>query len=781
MTAEVDLAISGMTCASCVARVEKKLNKLDGVSAVVNLATEKAHVTLDESVAEISDADLVAVVEKAGYEAQVLQRNTITSDGTKITNQSGNAEALNEATTLAKIMRVNDLWRRFTVSLIFTIPIITLSMIQAIQFPGWQWVVGALSLPVAFWGGYPFHRAAFRAGQHGSSTMDTLVSLGVIASMLWSIWALLFGGAGFIGYKISMTGIHGLAYAAHPHIYFESAAMIVSFLLLGRWLEARSRRSAGDALQSLLELGAKRVYLLRRASGESVNAIVSVDELLVGDVFVTKPGEKIATDGVVIEGNSAIDNSLLTGESVPREVKEGDDVTGATMNTFGSLTIRATRVGEETTLQQMGRLLTEAQTGKAKIQKLADQISSVFVPAVLIISLLTFLTRIFILGNPVGMALASAITVLVVACPCALGLATPTALLVGSGAASKRGILIRGAEILESAHAVNTVVLDKTGTLTTGVMTVSDIHSFAEDISPATILAIAQTVETYSEHPLARAITSYSHAGTNLSFDDANVVPRISVQAGTFRAFPGSGVSAEVSINDGSIDVLHTVHAGSLAWLTEQGIDSMAIASQIEESNSQGATSVVIALDKKVLGSIDVRDTLRPEAIETISLLKELNIEPLIVSGDSQLVANEVAKQLGITARGEVRPEGKVNIVHELQAQGKRVAMVGDGVNDAAALAAADLSIALGSGTDVAQAASDITIVNSDIRAIPASIETSKRTLTVIKENLAWAFGYNLVAIPAAIAGIILPGLAAAAMASSSVIVVLNSLRLRSA
>ncbi|MBM7824357.1 Cu+-exporting ATPase [Arcanobacterium pluranimalium] len=823
--AEVDLAISGMTCASCVARVEKKLNKLAGVNAVVNLATEKAHVSIAESARSVSDSDLVAVVEKAGYNAQVLQRTLLSELGAQNSAPSSDIAAYEEATQRAHAARIADLRLRMIVSMLLTVPIVALSMITSAQFPAWQWLVFALSVPVAFWGGYPFHRAAFRAARHGSSTMDTLVSLGVIASMGWSIWALILGGAGELGYTMHMSGIHGLMHADQPHLYFESAAMIVSFLLLGRWLEARSRRTARDALHSLLELGAKRVHILRRASGKAVDAVLSIEELQVGDVFLVKPGEKIATDGIVVEGHSGVDASLLTGESVPIEVKEGDAVTGATLNTSGSLTIRATRVGAETTLQQMGRLLTQAQTGKAQIQNLADRISAVFVPSVLVIALLTLLVRVFVFDNPMGMALAAAITVLVVACPCALGLATPTALLVGSGAASQRGILIRGAEILETAHSVDTVVLDKTGTLTTGVMTVTSVQACADVFDERAVLAIAQAVEKHSEHPLAQAIVRYQLP------DDVPTTPSgpsVSLQAGTFLAHAGSGVSARLMLDGlpGIRDVpgapnsatggtpnttphstaphstapsditpssttsstapstatpAQIVRAGSLAWLHEQGVNIEPAQQAVENANSRGETSIVVAINSLAIGIINISDVLRPEARAAIQDLRNLGISALIASGDSTQVVEAIAADLNIAARGNVLPHHKLQIIKELQGEGKHVAMVGDGVNDAAALAAADLSIALGSGADVAQDAASITIVHSDIRAVPAAINISKRTLRIIKQNLAWAFGYNLIAIPAAVAGVILPGLAAAAMASSSVIVVLNSLRLRSA
>ncbi|MDY5589452.1 MAG: cation-translocating P-type ATPase [Arcanobacterium sp.] len=883
--AEIDLAISGMTCASCVARVEKKLNKVPGVKAVVNLATEKAHVELAPEAGSITNEELISVVEKAGYGADFLRRVDIAADGTRSAVTAAEAaHAVEARAKAASAARVADLWRRFWVSLILAIPVVAISMVPAMQFPGWQWVIAVPALVIAVYGGWPFHRAAFRAGRHGSSTMDTLVSLGVIASMGWSIWALGFGGAGRIGYVMHMSGLQSLGmHDAAPHIYFESAAMIVSFLLLGRWLEARSRRSAGDALQELLELGVQSVYVLSRADGTEENAVFDADSLHVGDVFLVKPGEKIATDGVVIDGASAVDASLLTGESAPVEVATGSAVTGATLNTYGQLAVRATRVGEETTLAQMGRLLTEAQTGKAPVQRLADRISAVFVPAVLIIAALDFALRLA-LGNPLEMALTSAITVLVVACPCALGLATPTALLVGSGAASKRGILIAGPEVLETAHTVSVALLDKTGTLTRGVMSVASVtpvdsvspgdpvtplepaspemlmtsvgsgtpaapermrgvvfsEGANESVTPMsadtahqlpgakvpnqrelTLVKFAAALEARSEHPIAQAIVKRAQElGITLpAVSDFRAVPGKGVQ-GTVNVLPGSDEMAKLgtvasavasadpvagadfaeiephdrrdsssagapsaSVSAAAIPEIlsHTVYAGTAQWIAELGIDPSAAEPAVAAAQQSGSSAVVVVADGSVLGVIAVADTIRPESAQAMAELKELGVAPTMISGDSPVAATAVARRLGIEALGGVLPSGKMAAVQAAQERGDRVLMAGDGVNDAAALAAADLSIAMGAGTDVAKAAADITIMNSDPRLIPAALRISHRTLRIIKENLAWAFGYNLIAIPLAVAGIIAPGLAAAAMASSSVIVVGNSLRLRSA
>ena len=777
---EVELAISGMTCASCVARVEKKLGKLPGVTAVVNLATEKARVELSPQAEDVEDSILVGTVVKAGYGATVLRRIRVGADGQREASAGVDAAEAEAAAARASSARVADLRRRFFVSLALSAPIVAVSMTPAWQFSGWQWVLGALSVPVALWCAWPFHRAAWRAGRHGSTTMDTLVSLGIVASMGWSLWALLVGGAGEFGYTMRMTGIHGLGHADRPHLYFETAAMIVTFLLLGRWLEARSRRSAGDALRSLLALGAQEATRVRRADGTAVEEVVEAGSIEVGDEFLVRPGEKVATDGVVLDGASAVDASLLTGESVPVDVSAGTSVTGATVNTYGVLTVRATRVGEETTLAQMGRLLTEAQTGKAPVQRIADRISAVFVPAVIAIAAATFAVRLA-LGNPLEMALASAITVLVVACPCALGLATPTALLVGSGRASKLGALIKGPEILESAHAADTIIFDKTGTITAGVMGVADVRPLDGDMDE--LVALAAGIERGSEHPIARAIVDYAR--------ERGVAPTPVADA---AATAGHGISGRV---DGRV-----VHAGSLTWLESLGVkrgdESADTAGGVTESADgshglltatgvsalfeTGASLVGVSLDGRLLGVFAVRDTLRPEAPEAVAELRELGLRPILVTGDNEATARAIAAQAGVDdVRANVLPEGKLAVVEGLRAEGRTVAMVGDGVNDAAALAGADLSIAMGSGTDVAKAASDVTIVNSDVRTIGAALRISARTLRIIKENLVWAFGYNVIAIPLAVFGVIVPGLAAAAMASSSVIVVGNSLRLRRA
>lgn len=764
---EMDLAISGMTCASCVARVEKKLNKLPGVQAVVNLATERAHLEITAAGKSLDAQDIIHTVEKAGYGARLLTQTYIDETGEKHLVRQVSGEEAAAAAKKANAEKVAGLQRRFQISLGLSIPVVAISMLPFLQFPAWQWVVALLSLPIVFWCALPFHRAAFRAARYGSSTMDTLVSLGVLVSFGWSFWALCGGEAGHSGYQMHMRGIHSLAAAGTSHIYFESAAMIVTFLLFGRWLEAKSRRSAGDALQELLDLGVQHVFIVRRANGQAVNKVVPITQLKCGDLFRTRPGEKIATDGVVVEGNSAVDTSLLTGESLPLEVAPGAEVTGASLNTYGSLLVRAERVGADTVLAQMGKLLAEAQTGKSGVQRLADKISAVFVPAVLILSLCTLLLRLFVLQDPVGAALSSAIAVLVVACPCALGLATPTALLVGSGNAARAGILIKGADILENAHRIDTIIFDKTGTLTTGKMAVAGVLPLGEKPEESYLLALAAGLEMHSEHPIAGAIKEFAQS------KDIRPLPITN-----FQAIPGKGISGQVSAD--STDKSSFACAGTLAWLETQGVDiadARALATDLQE---RGSVAVAIAHGSEILGIIEVRDTLRKSAFTAISALKKQGMQVLLASGDSPAAVQTIGAELGIKAHGGMLPTAKLQLLQDLQAKGEKVAMIGDGINDAAALAAADLSIAMGSGTDVAKAAADITIVNSKVSAVPQAIAISRRTLRIIKENLFWAFSYNLLAIPLAAGGIIMPGLAAAAMASSSVIVVLNSLRLRS-
>lgn len=741
----VDLAISGMTCASCVARVEKKLNKVPGVDASVNLATEQAHITLTDR--EVSTDALLAAVEKAGYGAQLIARVEL---GQELSNQ------VQEESDKQARAHIRSLARRFIVSLVLSVPVVALSMVPAWQFTGWQWVVAALATVVAFGCGWHFHVNAFKAARHGSGIMDTLVSLGVLASMLYSYVALFFLGAGELGYTMSMG--HMSASAHMPHLYFESAAMIVTFLLLGRFLEGRSRRGASDALRALLSLQVEEVHLIRRADGTPADETIPLSQLQVGDVFLVKPGERIASDGVVISGSSAVDASVVTGESMPVDVSEGSDVTGATVNTWGSLHVRTTRVGEDTLLATMGRLLVQAQSGKAKSQRLADRISEIFVRLVLCLATLTFFTWLLLVHASLEEALTAAITVLVVACPCALGLATPTALLVGSSRAARSGILMSGAQVLENAHNVTTIVFDKTGTLTTGSMQVHEVMSFTSEPTER-IIALTAALESQSEHPLAQAITRYGSETAG------------NVHVETFRAEAGLGVSGLV---DGT-----PVYVGRLSWLESLGFTAP------EHTAPEGCSLVYVAwgnphdAQAQVAGAFALADTPREHAREALDQLRSLGMKPVLLTGDTPASAQALADELGINdVHAGVLPAQKVDVIRSLHNAGEHVAMVGDGVNDAAALATADLSLAMGSGTDVAKAASDLTIVNSDIRAIPAAIRISRNTRKIMKENLAWAFGYNVIAIPLAAFGIIVPAIAAATMASSSVIVVLNSLRL---
>lgn len=781
----VDLSVGGMTCASCVARVEKKLNKVAGVNASVNLATESAHVELS---APVDPQQLVAVVEKAGYSATV----------TKVEDGAVEAMRKQEARHLA---HAADLRRRLIVAATLSVPLMVISMVSAAQFYGWQWVVAALALPVVTWCAWPFHKAAFTNLRHGSTTMDTLVSLGVITATLWSLWALIFGGAGTLGMRMSMEFIPR-AQSEHAHMYFESAAWIVTFLLTGRLAEARVRHRSGDSLRKLLQLGAKTAA---RVNADGSVTEIPIDRLQVGDRFRVRPGEKIATDGLVVEGHSAIDASLLTGESLPVDVSAGDEVTGATVNTSGTLVVRATRVGAGTTLSRIAQVVTAAQAAKAPVQRLADRVSSVFVPTVLALATLTFLGWLAT-GHNAQAAITAAVAVLVIACPCALGLATPTALLVGTGRAAQLGVVIRGPEVLESTRRIDTVVLDKTGTVTTGVMhlaqavffddaagasgaggagaqagaasdgaTVVDLGEGAT-LSPAQLqtLALAQALEIPSEHPVARAIV----AGTQL---DGVQAPQIS----EFTNHAGRGVSATVV--DAAGQATYAV-VGKATWLSQQGVSlSEQAEAQVRALEDTGATVVLVASgshDSLTLrAALAVRDEPKPTTAKAISELKAMGLRPILLTGDNERAAKFIAAQVGIDdVIAQVLPEDKRDVVARLQGEGANVAMVGDGVNDAAALAqagAAGLGMAMGTGSDVAIEAADITLVRADLEAVVAAIKVSRATLRIIKQNLFWAFAYNVAAIPLAMAGLLNPMIAGATMAMSSVIVVSNSLRLR--
>src|SRR5690625_344879 len=765
---ELDLAVSGMTCSSCVARVEKRLTRLPGVTATVNLATESAHVTVhapttgDDEVTD--DETIVAAVAKAGYTASITRRQ----DFTDPTNAGSYTTAAEYDTSNPEGDATTALRKRLIISAILPISVALLSMVPPLQFPGWQWVITVLTLPVVTWGAWPFHRAAARAARYGSSTMDTLVSLGVTAATLWSLWALLWGGAGEIGMRMSMTLFPRMGISADmgmPEVYFEVAAVVTTFLLAGRYAESRSRRSAGDALRSLLSLGAKEVTRLQGAGADRTEELIPVEQLQVGDLFAVRPGEKVATDGVIVEGTSAIDASLLTGEPVPVDVTPGDTVTGATINTSGYLVVEATRVGEETTLAQIGRMVTEAQTGKAPIQRLADRISAVFVPIAIAIAILTLVIWLLATGNPQA-AFTAAVAVLIIACPCALGLATPTALLVGTGRGAQLGVLIKGPEILESTREVNVAVLDKTGTITAGSMTLADVIPAAGE-DKAEVLRFAGSIENLSEHPVAQAIATAARAAGEL------------IPAQEFANEPGRGVSGMLTTPAGEIAVL----IGRLSWLEAEGmIADDGTRQTLHAAETQAATAVAIGWAGQVRGVLTLTDPIKPTSARAIADLRELGLRPVLLTGDNRATALSVARQVGIDAEdviAAVVPHDQVTTVQELQATGAHVAMIGDGVNDAAALAQADLGLAMGTGTDVAMQASDITLVRGDLSAAVTAIRLSRSTLRIIKQNLFWAFAYNTAAIPLAALGLLNPMIAGAAMAASSIIVVANALRLR--
>ncbi|MEU9184698.1 heavy metal translocating P-type ATPase [Streptomyces sp. NPDC048484] len=752
--AEVELSIGGMTCASCSARIEKKLNRMDGVTATVNFATEKAKVSYADGV-EV--ADLIATVEKTGYTAE---EPPPPASGP---GDDGEAQAAPAADGELLSLR-----QRLYISLVLTVPVVLMAMIPALQFDNWQWLSLTLAAPVVVWGAFPFHKAAWTNARHGAATMDTLVSIGTLAALGWSVWALFWGHAGMPGMR------HGFEFTVSrgdgsSSIYLEAAAGVTTFILAGRYLEARAKRKSGAALRALMELGAKDVTVLR--GGQEVR--IPVGQLAVDDRFVVRPGEKIATDGTVVEGASAVDASMLTGESVPVDVTVGDAVTGATVNAGGRLVVEATRIGTDTQLARMAKLVEAAQNGKAEVQRLADRISGIFVPVVLLIAAGTFGVWLGVTGDTVS-AFTAAISVLIIACPCALGLATPTALMVGTGRGAQLGILIKGPEVLESTRRVDTVVLDKTGTITTGRMQLQDVFT-APGVDETELLRLAGALEHASEHPIAQAIAAGAAMRVpplerSREWGKAGSLP----VPENFENVVGLGVQGVV---DG-----HAVLVGREALLKEWAIElPHELAGAKATAEAEGRTAVAVAWDGEARGVLTVADAIKETSAEAVAELRRLGLTPVLLTGDNQLVAESVAKAVGIDeVIAEVLPQDKVDVVKRLQSEGRTVAMVGDGVNDAAALATADLGLAMGTGTDAAIEAGDLTLVRGDLRVAADAIRLSRRTLAIIKGNLFWAFGYNVAALPLAAFGMLNPMIAGAAMAFSSVFVVTNSLRLRS-
>lgn len=732
----LDLGVSGMTCTSCSSRVERKLNKVDGVEATVNFATESASIEYDPSTS--TPDSLIEVVRGAGYDAFALTEE-----------QKADSEETANPVDEARAQEAKDLLRRTIVSAAISTPIMVVSMLPALQFTNWQWAAAILATIVYIFGGAPFHEATWANLKHGSFTMDTLITMGTTAAYFWSLYAMFFGHAGHPGMKMHMELVSNNA--EMDHIYLESVGMVITFLLLGRWFEVKAKGQSSEALRTLLGMGAKDATLLV----DGAEKRVPIKDLKVGDVFVVRPGEKIATDGVVNAGASAVDESMLTGESVPVEVKEGDHVTGATINSSGRLEVRATKVGADTTLAQMAKLVTEAQASKAPVQRLVDKIAQVFVPIVIAISVLTLIAHLIIGGAAAtAPAFVAAVAVLIIACPCAMGLATPTAILVGTGRGAQLGLLIKGPEILESTKQVDTIVMDKTGTITEGKMSVAGVHAAQTSDQDATqVLKLAAAVEAGSEHPIAKAIV---HAASDVT------------PASDFASVAGRGVEGTVEgqrIRVGRVE-------GELGSLSEA----------FRAAEAEGGTPVAVYAADALIGIIDVRDTVKESSAAAVAQLKELGLVPHLLTGDNESAAQAVAQAVGIdpeNVTAGVLPEEKVDVVKQLQSSGCNVAMVGDGVNDAAALAQADLGLAMGAGTDVAIEASDITLMNDDLRSAADAIRLSRRTLRIIKGNLFWAFAYNVILIPVAAIGLLNPLFAGIAMAFSSVFVVSNSLRLR--